>query len=321
MLFSPKNPLFRDFLEIYEALIILSFFVIVGACLLWGFVNYYRAQKELPVCRGHGTERNKTGRGAEQNSPRKTGCIDHEPDSLDVSTLKTGDLLTVCYGDLRTLFSRAVYNSLWTHQGMIWENPVSKELMVLELGLYRAPYNKGVNRIPLINWLRIHQNVEAIGLLRINKALDSIELIEKFARFENSDIGVEALKPNWTRFLVKKNRDNLKKSSFFHKNPIPNPQRASFTPFLELLDRTPLPNFAKPRNYQAFGKVYDFQLTCHEAVICILQEMGVVDSKLSPCSWLPSEVAQKKLPFVNGYSYGTMEQISVKNDCLIAKIH
>jgi hypothetical protein len=237
------------------------------------------------------------------NSPLPIhGCGGHHANSLDIGSLKTGDILVLSYSGARSWFSAITYGSVWTHPGLVYLDVNTNEPYILEAAAYKPPYSGNIVRIPLLKWMSINRNARAIALLSLNKEASSTLVNKAFEKFEKEDIGVEGLRWSWWRFLNKKSPETVTPESFFASEPrrqVPSKKTKSGQP-----KYWPLP----------FGENtsdgFDYLLTCHEVVINVLQSAGVYDKTLTACSYLPCAIYNKEVGTVNGYEYAEPEEIS-----------
>jgi len=256
------------------------------------FSVLYTAANDLPECIHSGGDRN--------------GCGGHAPDTLDTFSVKSGDILCLSYSGARSMFSKIVYGSNWTHTGLIWRSP-SGEPYVLEASGYLPPYNSLVVRVPLHHWIRVNRNVAAISHLQINKELSSDALSHTFNYFETKDIGIDTLTMRWFNFLSKRRANDLPKDCLFRTDNVKSQSRkyADFNPLRSLAIKT---GWHPESKYHL--QSYDYAYTCHEILIFTLQVMGVYSREYTPCSYLPSCIANRKIQTINGYSYSSPKQVT-----------
>ena len=302
-----------DRVEIHNVIKLLQ--VIVVVCVLCSLILfavftiiYAYSGNDEPRCR-----HNVAATGGFGSSGR-SGCHGHPPDTLDVKKLKTGDLLVLSYNDVRCVFSRVIFNSVWTHLGLVYIHPATGEPYVLEAAGYNKPYNGLILRIPLMKWIRINRNVKTIGHLPINKALDPEQAIAAFEKYETLDVGVESFRMAWRRFLHAKTPETVDSTSLYaskDRRQPPEPEYTTMNPLgYAIRDTKWVPNCIK-EYVGANQKRCEYPLTCTEIVVDILQCTGAVDSRITPCSYLPSCVANRKLPMINGYYYNEPLQVAV----------
>jgi hypothetical protein len=246
------------------------------------------------------------------------GCGGHHPDPIDIGSLKNGDIIILSYSGVRSWFSAATYGSVWTHPGLVYIDPNTKEPYILEAAAYRPPYVGQIVRVPLLKWMSINRNARGVALIKLNKDVPS-DLIDKgFSKFENEDIGVEGLRLSWFRFVQKKTPKTVHPESFFasedRKRKPAKKTKAGKRKYW------PLP-FGENNSSE-----FDYLLTCHEVVISTLQDSGVLDKTYTPCSYLPNAIFNRDIPTLNGYEYLEPEEIcfdqhvsgsliSVERDC------
>jgi hypothetical protein len=322
--FGAASPT-RDFAA-WRGCVLAAYLIVLVVVVL---ITYADAEcgRDLPQC-PHVAAGRSRGRGRVDSAVMAgkigDGCdIHHTPPELGIGALKTGDLLFLSYEGIRVLFAKAFYGSSWTHAAMVWVDPASHEKYVLELAAYNAPYNSSAIRVPLLYWLKINRSSRAVGLLPISRALDWHAVDRAFSFYERRDIGVEGLKPTWTRFLHRRRRDELDASELYAAAPRQPAEliRCAPSPILDLADWVPAPEYWKPRSSTLYGPAFQYCTTCHEMIIDVLQQCGAVSPALAPTSFLPSEIAARKLDFTNGYTYGAMEHVSIRNANVMLRLH
>lgn len=239
------------------------------------------------------------------------GCHGHPAETLDLQALKTGDLLVIAYRDPRLIFIRLTTDSVWTHPGMIWIDPTTQEPFVLEMCGYRAPYNGHVLKVPLLHWIRLNRNAYSIAYVAINQPIANESVIQTlFTEFETKiDFGIEGLRWDWFRFYHPKTPETVRPTSLFaapHRKVTPAPDILSANPW------TYLPKTMREAMWtRAKTERRTYPITCCEFLVYVLQQAGVVDPRITPCSYLPESLANGKLPTVNGYSYAESVPVSV----------
>ena len=227
-------------------------------------------------------------------------CLGHASDSPDLTSFKTGDLLFVSYKGVRSLFSRIAYNSAWTHVGIVWIDPATSEPYVLEGSVYRPPYVARMVRVPLLYWFRVNRSAAFLMRLAINKSIDADSLSAAFREFETADVGVESLRHQWLRFLTRRKAADLPPENFFADAAVRRtPATKSYVSMNPLRDGLEALGIWSPDE----NKQFDYVLTCHEIVIGCLQKTGVLDATYSPDSYLPSCLARRAIPTINGFEF------------------
>lgn len=114
-------------------------------------------------------------------------------EDLDLTKLKTGDIIGVGYTHPFGWFVKAWSGSTWSHTGIIWEDPITNEMFVLEAATYSKEYS-GVIKIPIVNWIRFNRKSH-IGVARLKgRTVDPNHLI---IAFENRQRIVELESYNW----------------------------------------------------------------------------------------------------------------------------
>lgn len=250
-------------------------------------------------------------------------CCTGKPKTiLHFSELRTGDVLTVAYSDVRQVFIRIFGHSIWTHVGVIWQNPATGELFVVEAGAYRAPHHGKIVRIPLWQWLNINKGAAKIALSRLSSTKLELELqtkiSESLSQLEALDIGVESFRIDWVRFWQTKKRHQHDKSCSEKGEAAPVvkwwKQNQLFTdlyhfnhcggkPVKRSLEKRSLPGLCVVRSpLEKLGlynpseeKGYSYLVTCTEVAVFLLQECGVLSNETTPCSFLPNAFVTNKI--------------------------
>lgn len=242
------------------------------------------------------------------NYSLSSGCHGHPPETLDIASLKTGDIIALSYRGLRTVFSRSVYGSNWTHPALVYIEPETNEPFIFEAAVYKPPYTAQVIRVPLLYWMRVNRNAAAMALLSLNKPANVKLIDEGFSKFEDSDIGVESLTLDWLRFLNTKTPKTVEPHSFFasgDRKELPTDKRyTDMGPMRFVLNKVGITE-------KDPSLVFDYVLTCHEIIISTLQNAGVYSDKNTACSYLPSCIVNDNIEMANGYKYKKPMQITV----------
>ncbi len=241
------------------------------------------------------------------------GCKGHLPDLIDVSSLKTGDILCVSYSDARSVFSSVFYASVWTHVGLVYIEPSTGEPFVIEAANYKPPYSHQILRIPLLYWIRLNRNARTVGILKINKSIPTSQIDQVLeSRYEDADIGVETLNVNWLRFATNNTPQTVSCHSFFADEcrKVEPVEKVSNDWIVSKVARKWLPSwFISPESDR---RQYDYLITCHEMIVDILQRVGVYESKYTPCSYIPSSIANNRIKTIGGYSYADAKSVNIK---------
>lgn len=132
----------------------------------------------------------------------RVACCNDLPkkmEDLDLTKLKTGDIIGVGYTHPFGWFVKAWSGSVWSHTGIIWEDPITNEIYVLEAAMYTGKY-RGVIKIPLVNWIRFNRKSH-IGVARLKgKTVDPNELLKAFEK-RQSKVKLESYNWRWHRLL------------------------------------------------------------------------------------------------------------------------
>jgi len=136
--------------------------------------------------------------------------VDDFPDSserLDLSTIKTGDILGASYQNGLGYFIGLFLDTMWSHVGVAWRDPKTNGLFVLEAANYHDPY-KGVFKIPIENWVRFNKK-NIIGLTRLTTPagfeVNPNEVEDNFDKIRN--VKLDTFNFTWWRLLFKKDYD------------------------------------------------------------------------------------------------------------------
>jgi hypothetical protein len=307
---TTNNTSFLKFLTFATVRVWIAFlivFMIVGAIVS----VMYSTTDDFPKC----THRQMIENAVIKKNPNAvvaptTNCITagHSPDPLDISSLKTGDVLTISYRGARSLFSASTFRSNWTHTGMIWMHEKTGEPYVLEAATYRPPYIGHVIRLPLLHWIRINRNVRAVALSRITPEAPNDKISKAFAYFEKSDVGVESLRPDWFRFTKTKEEKDLPATSFFadpsRRQKPRTRSETGFSPFKYVAQKAGI--WDPPRNGS-----FEYVLTCHEILIHVLQLAQIVDMTPTACSYMPNAFVKQSVAMKNGYKYEEPEAVDI----------
>ena len=106
----------------------------------------------------------------------------------DYETLKSGDLVFVSYKNILGKAAKLWSGSKWTHLGMIYKEPISEKLYVLEMAEYNNPnLEKGALKIPHDLWLELNKGNE-IMYKPIPKVVDSRKVISSFLKFKEKKL-------------------------------------------------------------------------------------------------------------------------------------
>lgn len=241
----------------------------------------------------------------------------HAPEPLDLAALKTGDLLGISYSGARAVFSASAYRSVWTHVGLVWIHPVSREPFVIEAATYRRPYSGGILKIPLLHWARINRNVQYIAHIPLNKPADPNAIDAAFSDIETAGVGVQGLSLDWVKFATTRKKAELPPTCLYAPRSIRQaPQSrvsAGFNPKAVAMSKAVKPYVPSGvyNRWLDMGPGFNYVTTCNELTVHLLQEAGVVDKTLAPSSFIPSQIIRARLPMSPGWEYGVPAEVSV----------
>ena len=103
-------------------------------------------------------------------------------------TLKSGDLVFVSYKNILGKAAKLWSGSKWTHLGMIYKEPISEKLYVLEMAEYNNPnLEKGALKVSYDIWLELNKDNE-IMYKQIPKIIDSRKVLSSFLKFKEKKL-------------------------------------------------------------------------------------------------------------------------------------
>lgn len=122
--------------------------------------------------------------------------------NLDDNELNTGDIVIVGYNNFFGKIVRGFTSSIWTHSGILWRDPKTNFLYIIELGVYKKYKLKGIFKIPFNLWISANKK-HIKGLLKYSG--ETKLSAEKMENIYNKYKTIELDKFNykWYRFLYK----------------------------------------------------------------------------------------------------------------------
>lgn len=131
---------------------------------------------------------------------------------MDLSKLRTGDILGVGYTHPFGWFVKAWFNSTWNHTGIVWVDPEDAQIYVLEAAMYHGEY-KGVIKIPIVQWIRCNRKYY-VGIAKLRgKKVDPTELMEAFKK-RQEEVQLESYNWRWYRLLLTSPYKEEKRSNY-----------------------------------------------------------------------------------------------------------
>ena len=122
------------------------------------------------------------------NSSSEKNIQNNDSNIQDISNLKSGDLVFVSYKNILGKAAKLWSGSKWTHLGMIYKEPISEKLYVLEMAEYNNPnLEKGALKIPHDAWLELNKGNE-IMYKQIPKVVDSRKVFSSFLKFKEKKL-------------------------------------------------------------------------------------------------------------------------------------
>lgn len=119
-----------------------------------------------------------------------------------LSNLDNGDLIFVSYNNTLGKVVKIWSGSKWTHIGMIFRNPDTQELSVLEVAEYNnTNFDKGVIEVPLKSWLKMNEDFE-IGYRKINANINSYDLFELYEKYQGKKLYKLSMNPNKIKSFI-----------------------------------------------------------------------------------------------------------------------
>jgi hypothetical protein len=134
-----------------------------------------------------------------------------ETEEIDIDSLKTGDILGVCYNHAFGWFVSSWFHSSWAHCSVIWKDESNGQIYVLEGGNYDKEF-RNVVKMPISTWIKFNRNSH-IGLARINKEIDSKKLIETF-NLHAKYMKLDSFNYKWYRLLYKQDYFKQERDKF-----------------------------------------------------------------------------------------------------------
>lgn len=102
--------------------------------------------------------------------------------------LKSGDLVFVSYKNLLGKVSKVWNGSKWTHVGMIYKEPITEKLYVLEMAEYNNPnIEKGAIKVSYDVWVKLNKDSE-ITYKPISKIVDSRKVLSLFQKYKHKQL-------------------------------------------------------------------------------------------------------------------------------------
>jgi hypothetical protein len=112
----------------------------------------------------------------------------HTNPSYETSNLKSGDLVFVSYKNLLGKASKLWNGSKWTHVGMIYKEPITEKLYVIEMAEYNNPnIEKGAIKVSYDVWLKLNKDSE-ITYKPISKVVDSRKVLSLFQKYKHKQL-------------------------------------------------------------------------------------------------------------------------------------
>lgn len=118
---------------------------------------------------------------------------------LDPRDLRTGDLVGCAYGNFAGRFISAFSQSIWSHTGLVWKNPITGIPYIMEAANYR-PYYEGGILIPFETWYTYNRKNVIAWCRYTGPPLNDRRVLQEFLPFLQ-DFKLEGLNPSWARFL------------------------------------------------------------------------------------------------------------------------
>lgn len=122
---------------------------------------------------------------------------------LDLREYNNGDVMCVGYHSISGAIITSASNSIWSHTGIIWVDPITNVRYVLEGAIYKLKQYQHFFKIPLETWLFFNKK-HIIGYKKYHgPEIDSNYLWDKF-EWLTKNCKLEPFNIFWSRFLVNK---------------------------------------------------------------------------------------------------------------------
>jgi hypothetical protein len=133
---------------------------------------------------------------------------------LNQDTLKTGDIVIVGYNNVFGKIVKSLTSSVWTHSGVLWRDPKTNFLYVIELCVYKKLKIKGIAKVPFDIWIELNKK-HNLGLLKYSGSIEvcSNKMDEIFKKYEN--IELDKFNYKWYRFLYTQNYKQEKERNIY----------------------------------------------------------------------------------------------------------
>lgn len=121
----------------------------------------------------------------------------------EINEMKTGDLVCAAYYNIAGAIVTSFSQSIWSHTGTIWIDPITSIKYVLEGAIYRHKKYNHFFKIPIETWLYFNRK-SLLGYKKYHgPQIDSNYLWQKFEWMVNN-CKLEGFNIFWARFLLDK---------------------------------------------------------------------------------------------------------------------
>lgn len=122
--------------------------------------------------------------------------------------LKSGDLIFSSYNNI---FGKAVKiwsGSKWTHVGILYKEPITENIYVLEAAEYNNPnFEKGIIKVPIKAWLKLNENCD-ITYKKIKEVIDTRKVFASFLKFKEKKLYKVDVSPKTLKRILFPEKDN-----------------------------------------------------------------------------------------------------------------
>ena len=102
--------------------------------------------------------------------------------------LKSGDLIFSSYKNMLGKAVKIWSGSKWTHVGILYKEPLTENLYVLEAAEYNNPnFEKGIIKVPIKAWLKLNEDCD-ITYKKIKTVIDTRKVYASFLKLKEKKL-------------------------------------------------------------------------------------------------------------------------------------
>ena len=122
--------------------------------------------------------------------------------------LKSGDLIFSSYKNILGKAVKVWSGSKWTHVGMIYKEPITENLYVLEAAEYNNPnFEKGIIKIPIKAWLKLNEDCD-ITYKKLKKIIDTRKVFASFLKLKEKKLYKIKVSPKTLKRIMFPQKEN-----------------------------------------------------------------------------------------------------------------